>query len=85
MLQFSKASMRTGLGYKLPTLVWSLRESSSRVYAAPFTRIFLPASLQWHFTLFLGTLIIYTLQMKKLRLREGKKLAQSPTVRDWWS
>lgn len=85
MLQFSKGSMRTGLEYKLPTLVWSLRELSSRVYAAPFTRIFLPASIQSHFTLPLGTMIMDTFQMRKLRLRQGKKCAQSPTARNWWS
>lgn len=85
MLPFSKGSVRTGLGCKLPALVWSLRELSSRVYAAPFTRIFLPARLQSHFTLSLGTLIFDILQMRKLRLKEGKKLAHSPTARDWWS
>lgn len=84
MLQFSKGSMKTGLGYKLSTLVWALRESSSRVYAAPFIRLFLPANLPSHVTFSLGTMIIYTLQMRKLRLWEGKRLAQGHTARDWW-
>ena len=56
MMQFSKGSMKTGLGCKLPGLGWSLRESSPSVYAAPFTRVLLPASLQSYFILSLVTM-----------------------------